>query len=73
MVHQNDRVAIVDQVLHHAGQAGDVGRVQPNRGFIQHIQNAGSAVAHRAGQLHTLALTGGKGSRGAVQRQVAQP
>ena len=29
-------------------------------GLIQHVQNARGAVAHGAGQLHPLALTGGK-------------
>ena len=49
VVHQNDRVAIGHEVVHHTGQ-----------------------VADGPGQLHPLALTGGKGRGRAVKRQIAQ-
>ena len=46
--------------------------MQPNGGFVQHVQHAGGAVAHRAGQLHPLPLSGGKGGSGPVQGQISQ-
>ena len=46
---------------------------RPMRRFVQHIQHAGGAVAHGAGQLHALPLAGGQRGGRAVERQIAQP
>ena len=46
--------------------------MQADGGFVQHIEDAGGAVADGPGQLHPLALTRREGGRGAVQRQVGQ-
>ena len=46
--------------------------MQADGRLVQHIEHTGGTVAHRTGQLHPLALTGGKSGRGAVQRQVAK-
>ena len=73
MIHQYHRVTVLDQIVHDAGQAHDVGRVQADGRLVQHVEHAGGAVADRAGQLHALALTGGEGGRGAVQGEVIQP
>ena len=72
VVHQNDRVAIGHEVVHHTGQAHDVRRMQADGRLIQHIEHAGGAVADGPGQLHPLALTGGEGRGRAVKRQIAQ-
>ena len=56
-----------------AAQAVDVGRVQPDGRLVQHVQHAGGAVAHGAGQLHALPLAGGERRARAVEREVAQP
>ena len=47
--------------------------MQADAGFVQHIEHPGGAVAHGAGQLHALALSGGKGRGRTVQREIAQP
>ena len=73
VIHQYHRVTVLDQIVHDAGQAHDVGRVQADGRLVQHVEHAGGAVADRAGQLHALALTGGEGGRGAVQGEVIQP
>ena len=72
VVHQNYRVSICHQIAHHAGQSHDVGGMQADGRFVQHIEHPGGAVAHRPGQLHPLPLPGGERGGGAVQRQVAQ-
>ena len=46
--------------------------MQTDGGLIQHIQDAGGAVADSTGQLHSLALASGERRRCAVKRQVAQ-
>ena len=56
MIHQDHRIAVRDQVMHHASQAHDVGGMQADAGFVQHIEHPGGAVAHGAGQLHPLPL-----------------
>ena len=40
--------------------------------FVQHVQDAGRAVADGPRQLHPLALPRGQGGGGTVQRQVRQ-
>ena len=72
VVHQNDRVAVGHEVVHHTGQTHDVRRMQADGRLIQHIEHAGGAVADGPGQLHPLALTGGKGRGRAVKRQITQ-
>ncbi len=73
MIHQHDGVAVRDQIVHHAPQALDVGGVQADGGLVQHVEHAGGAVAHRAGQLHPLPLTCGEGGGLPVKGEVAQP
>ena len=72
MIDENDGIAVRHEVVHHSGEAHDVGRVQTDARLIEHIEHAGRAVAHGAGQLHPLALTGGKGRGRAVKRQITQ-
>ena len=52
-----------DQIVHHPGQAHNIGRVQTDGRLVQHIENARCAVADGAGQLHPLALAGGERRR----------
>ena len=37
MIHQKDGVPIGDEVVHDPSQAGDIGGMQADRGFIQDI------------------------------------
>ena len=71
MIDHNHRIAVSHQIAHHAQQSIHIRRMQSNRRFIQHIQHACSAVTHRTGQLHTLALAGGQCRTCAVKRQIA--
>ena len=73
MVDHNNRIAIAKQIIHHTQQAFDIGRMEADRRLIEHIEHAGRAVAHGAGQLHPLPLAGRERRRGAVERQVAEP
>ena len=68
MVDQNDGIAVGDQIVHHTGQAHDIRRVQADGRLVKHIEDAGRSVAHCAGQLHPLALTGRERRRRAVHR-----
>ena len=61
VIHQNHRVAVGDQIVHHTSQPHNVGGMQPDARLVQHIQHAGGAVAHRARQLHPLPFAGGQG------------
>ena len=73
VVHEDHGVSVRNKIVHHAGQPHDVRGMQPDGRLVQHIQNAGRAVAHGAGQLHPLPLTGGERGRRAIQRQIAKP
>ena len=73
VIDENDRIAVRHEIVHHSGEAHDVGRVQTDARLIEHIEHASRAVAHGAGQLHPLPLTGGERGRRAIQRQIAKP
>jgi hypothetical protein len=53
-------------------QSPDVGRVQPDRRLVQHIQHAGGAGPDRRGELDPLPLSGGQRGAGPVESQVAE-
>ena len=72
MIHQQDRIAVSNQIPHYISQPHDIGGVQADGRFVQHIEDAGSAVAHRTGQLHPLSFPGGEGGGRPVQRKIAQ-
>ena len=67
VVDNNHRVAVVHQIAHHAHQAVDIGRMQANRGLVQHIKHARRSVAHHASKLNALALTRGERGTGAIE------
>ena len=68
IVVDNDHgVAVAHQIAHHAYQTVDIGRMQADRGLVQHIKHARRSVAHHTGELHTLALTRGERGTGAVE------
>ena len=73
VVHEDHGIAVRHEVVHHAGQSLEIGRVQADGRLVQHIEYARGAVAHRAGQLHALALAGREGRGGTVEAEVAQP
>ena len=72
VVHEHHRVAVVHEVVHHAQQTLEVRGVHADRRFVEHVEYAGGLVAHRAGELHPLALAGRKGGGGAVETQIAE-
>ena len=72
MIHEDDGVAVRDQVMHDACESDDVGGVKPDGGLVQYVQDSCGAVAHCAGELHPLAFSGGQGGGGAVQRQIPE-
>ena len=72
MIDQYDGVAVGYQILHDAGQSGDVGWMQPDGGFIQYVKHTGCPVADGACQLHALPFACGKRGRGTIQCQIAQ-
>ena len=68
VVVDNDHgVAVIHQIAHHAYQAADIGRMQANRGLVQHIEHARRSVTHHAGELHALTLARGERGTGAVE------
>ncbi len=71
VIDQHHRVAVRYQIIHHAGQPLDIGRMQADRRLIQHVEHTGCAVAHGAGKLHTLPLPCRKSRRGPVQGKIA--
>ncbi|MNR46437.1 hypothetical protein D3C85_1654000 [compost metagenome] len=57
MLDHQDRVAEVAQAPEALQQAGIVALVQADRGFVQHIEDAGQARADLRGQPDALALS----------------
>ena len=67
VVDNNHGVAVIHQIAHHTHQAVDIGRMQADRGLVQHIEHARRSIAHHASKLHALALTRGKRGTGAIE------
>ena len=72
VVDHDDGVAVGHEVAHHAKEAFDICRVQADRRLVEHIEDAGRAVAHGTGQLHALPLAGRERGAGAVEREIPQ-
>ena len=72
MVYQNHGISIGNQVLHDAGKPHNVGGMQADGRFVQHVEHAGGPVPHGPRQLHPLPLSGGEGGGGAIKGQIAQ-
>ena len=54
-------------------QSVDVGRVQPDRRLVQHVEHVDQARAEGGGQGHAPGLAAAERPQRAVERQVAQP
>ena len=73
MVHEQDRVAVGDQVVHHARQPFQVRRVESDGRLVEDVQHARRPVPDRPGELHALALAGGERRGGTVERKIREP
>ena len=58
VVDHDHGVALVEEVSDDALQPGDVRGVEPDRGFVEDVEDSGGLVAHRAGELDALAFSG---------------
>ena len=72
VVHQDDGVAVGNQVPHDPPEALTIGGVQTDGGLVQHVEHPGGPVADGPGQLDPLPLAGGEGGGLPVQGQIAQ-
>lgn len=73
MFDHDHRIALIAQVHQRAQQPVVVALMQPDGGFVQHIQNAGQAAADLAGQTDALRFAARQGARRARQGQIVQP
>ena len=72
MVHQQYRISIGHQIMHDCIQSHNIGRMQTDGRFIQHIKYACSPVSHCSCQLHSLPLAGRQSGSRTIQRQIRQ-
>ena len=72
MLHHEDGVAQVAQLLKDMNQPRRVPRVQPDRRLVQNIERPHQPRTQRGGQLYPLRLAAGERRSQAVQRQVFQ-
>ena len=72
VVDQEDGIAVRDEVADHARETLEVRGVKPDRGFVQHIEDARRAVSHGARQLHALPLARRERRARAVEREVGK-
>ena len=67
------RVALVAQLLHQPGQPPHIVRMQPHRGFVEHIGDVGQRRAEMAHHLDPLALPARQARALAVKAEIAEP
>ena len=72
VVHDDDRIAVCQKVVHHAEESLDICRMQADRRLVEHVENACRPVAHRTRELHTLALSCRERIARAVKRKIAK-
>jgi hypothetical protein len=72
MLHHDDRVAEVAQVLQRFQQALIVALVQADGGLVEHVEHAGQAGADLRGEPDALAFAARQRAGGARQRQVIE-
>ena len=72
VLHQDQRVAQVAQVLQALQQPAIVARVQADGRFVEHVEDAGQAAADLAGQADALRFAAGERRRRPAQRQVVE-
>ena len=73
VIHHHHGVAVGQKVVHDPEQPLDVRRVQPDRGLVQHVKDAGGAAAHGARESHALAFAVRKRLAGAIEGEVSKP
>ena len=73
MIDEKDRVAVRHQVVHHGLEPLDVGGMEPDRRFVQHVEHARRAVAHGPRELHALPLARRERRGRTIKRQVSEP
>ena len=72
VLHHQNRISQIAQVLQDLDQPVRVAAVQPNRRLVQHIQRAHQPRSQRSRQLNPLRLASGKRRRQPVERQIFQ-
>ena len=72
MLHHDEAVAQIPQILQGCQQFVVVPLVQANGGFVQNIQHSHKAAANLGGQPDALALAAGEGSGAAAEGQIPQ-
>jgi hypothetical protein len=72
VVHDDDRIAICQQVVHHAEEPFDICWMQADRRFVEHVENACRPIAHRTRELHALALSCRERRACTVERKIAK-
>ena len=72
VVDHDDGVALVEEVGDDTLQAFDIRGVEPDRGFVEDVEDSGGLVANRAGELDALAFTGRQRGPGPVESEVPE-
>ena len=73
VLHHDHGVAEVAQALERLQQPRIVALVQPDRGLVEHIEDAGQAGADLGGEPDALALAARQRAGGARQREIFEP
>ena len=68
-----DRIALVAQLLHEPGETAYIVGMKPDAGFVKDIEHVGEAGAQMADHLHPLAFTTRQRRAFAVEREITQP
>ena len=66
------RVAFVAQLLHHADEPAGVARMQADAWFIEDEERVHQRRAEAGGEIHALDFAAAEGARRAVEREIAE-
>ena len=72
VLHEDDRVAVIFELLHRLLHQQDVVVVETHAGFVEDVHHVGKGRVDVFGDLATLRLAAGEGTDGAVEGEVAE-
>ena len=67
------RVAFVAQIVHHADEPADVARMQADARFVHDEERVHERSAEAGRQIHALHFAAAERARGAIEREIAEP
>ena len=72
MLHHDDGIALVSNRDQHAKQPLQIGRVQPDRRLVEHVERGSQVATECCGELNALSLAAREGTDRAIDVEISK-